>query len=58
MNCNYCSYEPSTESELETHMLLRHPDEVEDSSVYESQLDDGLLDPEVRAEDGEAFGYE
>lgn len=57
LECKHCDYEAQTASQLRTHVLLRHPEEIDDSSEFESKASDGHLDTESRNEKGEAFGY-
>jgi hypothetical protein len=52
-----CNFTAETYNELQTHNLLKHPDQMDDTENFESEVSDGHLNTETRAEKGEEFGY-
>lgn len=55
MQCKHCEYDAETDSEMKTHMLLRHKDEI-DSSEYDTPVDKGFFE-EPDIPQGDQFGY-
>ena len=53
--CNYCSKEFAIEDRLRTHLLVKHPDDI-DSDEGETKVSEGHL-KEKEVEKGEQFGY-
>lgn len=55
--CDHCEFEAETYQELRTHVLLKHPETMDDTEEYESEVSDEYLGNETRADKGEQFGY-
>jgi len=53
--CNYCSKEFATKDRLRTHLLVKHPDEI-NSEEGTIEVSEGHL-KEKEVEKGEQFGY-
>lgn len=59
VECKSCGNKYESESKLNTHVLLEHPELArENSDNYTSQVSDGHMSSESNAEKGEQFGYE
>jgi hypothetical protein len=53
--CDYCGKEFAVEDRLRTHLLVKHPDEI-DSDEGKIEVSEGHL-KEKEVEKGEQFGY-
>jgi len=58
VTCKECDEPFESESKLNTHVLLNHPElSRSNSDDYTTEVSDGHLDSESNAEKGEQFGY-
>jgi len=58
IDCEHCDVTTRSESEMRTHMILKHREEITNSADFSADVSDGYLSTETKAKKGEQFGYQ